>query len=71
MRKQYIGEKQVSLNPRNEENSIRAIGQTLGIANNLQYHEKKIGRPIKTNAIDDRIIVRDVMKNLKISPMQV
>lgn len=74
MRKLSIGEKQAILKLRKEGKSIRAIGQTLGIANTTIWNVQKkkttgvlsnryrTGRPRKTTTVDVRNIVRAVRK---------
>lgn len=74
MRKLSIGEKQAILKLRKEGKSIRAIGQTLGIANTTIWNVQKkkttgvlsnryrTGWPRKTTTVDVRNIVRAVRK---------
>ena len=72
-----MGEKQAILKLRKKGKSIRAIGQTLGIASTTIWNvlnKKKTtgvrnrcrtGWPRKTTVVDDRNIVRAVKKNSK------
>eukprot|EP00064_Thunnus_orientalis_P000139 superscaffoldBa00000006_g139 len=75
-----MGEKQAILKLRKEGKSIRAIGQTLGIASTTIWivlkkkettgvlnNRHRTGRPRKTTVVDDRNIARVAKKNPKTS----